>query len=520
MKLGKLYLVACKARLLAKTPKPCPELKLKLSELSSSFEPIVAADSSLPVRTHISLRRQWVLSFLGTTVLVVSALTYGAWWFAFQQTQAEVEKRLSSIGRSVATPNYPMTSTVLKAVAELTDTELLLLDASGRIVDSTLISKSVDSDIPIYQAAEGESLSGIKIDHAFRAPDDQLYHTGWLRFEGGESPNRSREIKWVGILMDQSTVKQMRSQALVLPLITGLATAIGLGAIAAWLTDRVVRRLQTVQRKVQRIAAGDYAPIELNGQRDELYELSRNVNRMAEELQLMESRIHSAERERLVHALAAGLSHDLRNTLTGARLAIQLHGKECQHDTESIAVAMRQLRLAEDQLMRWLRLSGEADSAAESQSQSLAEILDKVAELVRPMTEHLGSHFDALREPQLESISFRKSDLLTSAILNLALNAIQAAGQGGQIRMQTASKTPGWLEVEIRDNGPGPTPEVQARMFDPLVTTKREGVGLGLALVAQAAKELAGEVTWRRESNETIFCLRLPRTISRSLATE
>ena len=461
-----------------------------------------------------------MLSFLGTTVLVVSALTFGAWWFAYQQTQAEVEKRLSSIGRSVATPNYPMTSTVLKAVADLTDTELLLLDSSGRIVDSTLISKSLDSDAPVYEAAEGEATSGINIDHAFRAPDNQMYHAGWLRFEGSESPGRSQEVKWVGILMDQSTVKQMRSQALVLPLITGIATAIGLGAIAAWLTDRVVRRLQTVQRKVQRIAAGDYAPIELHGQQDELYELSMNVNHMAEELQLMEARIHSAERERLVHALAAGLSHDLRNTLTGARLAIQLHGKECQHDTESIEVAMRQLRLAEDQLMRWLRLSGEVDSRAESQSQSLAEILDKVTELVRPMTEHLGSHFDAIRSRERESITFRKSDLLTSAILNLTLNAIQAAGQGGRIRMQTSDSTPGWLEIEIRDNGPGPTAEVQTRMFDPLVTTKREGVGLGLALVAQAAKELAGEITWRRESNETIFCLRLPNAVLQKLSTK
>ena len=93
--------------------------------------------------------------------------------------------------------------------------------------------------------------------------------------------------------MDQATVRQMRWQALALPLITGFATAIGLGAIAGWLTDRVVRRLQTVQRKVQRIAAGDYAPIELAGQQDELFELTSNINRMAGELQQMESRIHA-----------------------------------------------------------------------------------------------------------------------------------------------------------------------------------------------------------------------------------
>ena len=467
-------------------------------------------NSDTPHSSPASLRRQWIFSFLGTTILVVGGLTFGAWWFAHRQTQAEVERRLTSIGHAVAAPNYPMTSTVLNAVAKLTDTQLLLLDNSGRIVDSTLMPTSSLPETPVFALADGEMYSGLKIDHAFRAPDNQLYHAGWLRFEGADAPGRSPQIAWVGILMDQSTVRQMRSQALVLPLITGLATAIGLGAIAAWLTERIVRRLQTVQRKVQRIAAGDYAPIELSGQHDELHELSSDVNRMAEELQLMEARIHSAERERLVHALAAGLSHDLRNTLTGARLAIQLHGKECHHDTESIEVAMRQLRLAEDQLMRWLRLGGEVSIGAESQALSLTEILDRVTELVQPMTEHFGSRLHALRSPELTSVTFQQSELLTSAVLNLLLNAIQAAGQGGRIELRTASSTPGWLTIEISDNGPGPTKDVQARMFDPLITTKREGVGLGLALVAKAAKELAGEISWSRELHQTVFCLRLP----------
>jgi signal transduction histidine kinase len=485
-----------------------------------------AADRQLSKsnRNSLSLRRQWVLSFLGTTVCVVSVLTFGAWWFAYQQTQAAVESRLTNIGRSVAAPNYPMTPPVVRAVAELTGTQLLLLDSSGQMVDSTLVSAESVADIPVFRPPASGISGGISIDHAFRAPDGQLYHAGWLQFEGADAPNRLHEIKWVGILIDQSTVRQMRSQALVLPLITGIATAIGLGAIAVWLTDRIVRRLQTVQRKVQRIAAGDYAPIDLSGQRDELYELSSNVNRMADELRLMEARIHSAERERLVHALAAGLSHDLRNTLTGARLAIQLHGKECTQDTESIAVAMRQLRLAEDQLMRWLRLGGETtkggSGGGESDTQPLGSILNKVVELIRPMLDHLGSRFEETRTREIEATSIQQSELLTSAILNLLLNAIQAAGQGGQIKLLATNSTPGWLMIEIRDNGPGPSAEVQARMFDPLVTTKREGVGLGLALVAQAAKELGGEINWRRETSETVFSLQLPSASRNIQVTE
>ncbi len=479
-----------------------------------------------------SLRRQWMLSFFGTTLLVTTCVTLAAWWYADWETRFVVEERLRSIGRSVAEPNYPMTPPVLRAVADLTDTQLILLDGQGDLVDATIqIPAQLKPKTPIKDLSSSELLdlrpkSGIHIDHDYRGPNGVSYHAGWLRFAGAESPGRMQPAAWVGILIDQATVRQMRWQALLLPMITGLATAIGLGTIAGWLTDRVVRRLQTVQRRVQRIAAGDYSTNELitadhaaasssshssvlgsSGQFDELDELTANVNQMADELRLMEARIHATERERLVHALAAGLSHDLRNTLTGARLAIQLHAKQCTDDTESIAVAMRQLRLAEDQLMRWLRLGGESEAA---ESMPLKEILDKALELVQPMSEHLRSQLLTARASELESKVFQRCELLTSAILNLLLNAIQAAGQGGRVDLATAVTEAAWLAIEISDNGPGPTADVQARMFSPLVTTKREGVGLGLALVAKAARELAGEISWRREGDRTVFSLRLP----------
>ena len=423
-----------------------------------------------------------------------------------------------------------MTPPVLRAVAELTDSQLILLDRRGIIVDTTLkIRTPSEPTLQTSQFTDSAS-TGIHIDHNYLGPDEVRYHAGWLRFAGADAPGRSQAIEWVGIMIDQAAVRQMRWQALVLPLITGLATAIGLGAIAGWLTDRVVRRLQTVQRRVQRIAGGDYSDLDSSiesannaasnnvasranrarAQQDELDELSANVNRMADELRLMEARIHSTERERLVHALAAGLSHDLRNTLTGARLAIQLHDKQCSGDTESIAVAVRQLRLAEDQLMRWLRLGGESESA---ESLPLKAILDKALELVQPMVEHSRSQLVTARQTELEAIVFQRCELLTSAVLNLLLNAIQAAGQAGRIELKTTATQvaeAAWLTIEISDNGPGPTAEVQARMFDPLVTTKREGVGLGLALVAKAAKELAGEISWQREADRTRFSLRLP----------
>ena len=60
------------------------------------------------------------------------------------------------------------------------------------------------------------------------------------------------------------------------------------------------------------------------------------------------------------------------------------------------------------------------------------------------------------------------------------------------------------------DSGPGPAPEVAARLFEPFVTGKPEGVGLGLAVARQVAEAHGGTIGWRRDGNLTCFAIELP----------
>ena len=61
----------------------------------------------------------------------------------------------------------------------------------------------------------------------------------------------------------------------------------------------------------------------------------------------------------------------------------------------------------------------------------------------------------------------------------------------------------------IRDNGPGPSTEIEKSMFEPFATTKREGVGLGLAMSKQIAQRQQGDIRWSRDSKWTEFVLRI-----------
>ena len=83
---------------------------------------------------------------------------------------------------------------------------------------------------------------------------------------------------------------------------------------------------------------------------------------------------------------------------------------------------------------------------------------------------------------------------------NVIGNAVEAAGPEGSVNVKLIGTT-----VEVIDTGPGPPPEIAAKLFEPFVTGKEEGIGLGLAVAKQAAEAHGGTLTWERRDGRTVF---------------
>jgi signal transduction histidine kinase len=251
---------------------------------------------------------------------------------------------------------------------------------------------------------------------------------------------------------------------------------------------------------------------------DELRDLTQAVNRTAAMLADYERQVRRTEQVRTVAQLGASLAHEMRNAATGCRMAVDLHAEACQcgNDPESLVVARRQLQLIESQLQRFLQV-GRPTEAMPRRRVDLSRVIDDLLPLVRPTAGH--AHVELTwRGPEEPILVDGDRDALAQTALNLILNAVEAVQQGPRLDfaprrvvVELRSLDADHAELSVTDTGPGPPEATSATLFEPFVTSKAEGAGLGLAVARQVVEAHGGSIGWRRLEGVTQFLIVLPQ---------
>jgi C4-dicarboxylate-specific signal transduction histidine kinase len=147
----------------------------------------------------------------------------------------------------------------------------------------------------------------------------------------------------------------------------------------------------------------------------------------------------------------------------------------------------------------------------------LRHLMDELLPLVRPAAQHAGVSLDCRIATDCVSVS-GDEEALSQVVLNLLLNAVQAAQQNG-IQRQEAQRVcvevgttaaHDEAEIVISDSGAGPAGSVAESLFEPFVTDKAEGAGLGLAVAKEVVAAHGGTIRWNRENGMTRFRVALP----------
>lgn len=234
---------------------------------------------------------------------------------------------------------------------------------------------------------------------------------------------------------------------------------------------------------------------------------------------LMERQLGQQGAVRSAAGVAAMLAHEIRNPLSGIRGAAQLLAAELDGEgrelTDLIIAEVERVRLLID------RMDAFTDTPRPFAPENIHAILShvrRVAETGFASTLLLKERYD----PSLPPVRGDR-DRLVQAFLNLVKNAAEASPPGGTITITTAFRQgvrmrrasgagrlslP--LEVCVIDEGEGPPAHIVNHLFDPFVSARRGGTGLGLPLVAKVIDDHGGIVEYERRDGRTIFHVLLP----------
>lgn len=219
---------------------------------------------------------------------------------------------------------------------------------------------------------------------------------------------------------------------------------------------------------------------------------------------------------------AAMLAHEIKNPLAGIRGAAQLLDAAANDETR------RMTRLIRDEVDRVAALIDRMEQFTDDrplvrQPENIYAILDHARRVATNGFAAQIEFRDAF-DPSLPPVLVHR-DSLVQILLNLIKNASEAAGTGGTVLLTTryrhgvavavgaGRKLSLPIELCVVDDGPGPPPEIAEHLFEPFVSSKASGRGLGLALVDKLVRDNGGIIQFAREGvpERTVFRLLLPR---------
>jgi two-component system sensor histidine kinase HydH len=322
--------------------------------------------------------------------------------------------------------------------------------------------------------------------------------------------------------ISESAVESQRAsrEGYLVMLFLGVAGPIGGLVVGYGVTRGLKRSIYRLSVRVQDLAQHldqDVGTVSVvaDGNLDALEEqmqfIVHKVEEVAKRLQQQQRDLLRTEQLSQVGQLAAGVAHEIRNPLTGIKLlveaALRPQGPRPlnMEDTQVIYREVKRLEQTVQQFLNFARMPAPQIAPCD-----LRDIIQQAWEAVqgKARQQHVEPAFHLPSEPVIISAD---AGQLNTVLVNLFLNALDAIRTEGNLEVHLAPADQGTIRLRVCDSGPGISPEIQEKLFQPFATNKPHGTGLGLYLSGRILDEHGGAISaMNRPEGGACFTVTLP----------
>jgi two-component system, NtrC family, nitrogen regulation sensor histidine kinase NtrY len=379
--------------------------------------------------------------------------------------------------------------------------EALKQDAvSGRVRPQEFTAAERDNWPPavqeFYASGEAENFilpghQGDQIQYLVRRPDGVALYAAPLN----------------GISMQQLSDQYTRARATVAAAGThnwrrGFTYTYLLLAAAIWLltflallyfAQRISQPIQELTKGLSKVAAGNMDYRVPEGRNDEIGSAVRAFNEMAEQLKQSQERLVYVTRLESWQALAKKMAHEVKNSLTPIRLtmeeiAVRQSGPAGDFYEQAAQIVVDEVQSLERRVRAFSEFS--AEPPVSPRTIDINSLLEERIAFLR--TAHPDIVYSTRLAPDHPRV-YADEDLVKGVLTNLLENAAQAVTPGGVVLGVTASAADK-ITIEVHDSGPGLSPQARGSLFQPSISFKRGGMGLGLSIARKSALLAGGDI--------------------------
>ncbi len=286
---------------------------------------------------------------------------------------------------------------------------------------------------------------------------------------------------------------------------------VGLTA-AALLARQVLRPLSEVTGAIGDLAANpdrSAPPLPVRS-RNEVGRLAESFNRMTTALRRSRAEATSAAKFAFAGQLAAMVAHEVRTPLAVMRSSAQLLGNRAlpsAQQSELVETIVAEVDRIERVVTELIQVARPVEPRFEATP--LDELLTRAAGFVAAQASR--QHIELVRDITAQPPARGDRDQLYQVLLNLIINALQALPPGGRLTLRSLAPHGGCVGFEVADDGPGLPAGIRDRVFEPFVSGRDDGTGLGLAFVERVVLAHQGTVTVHSQPGRgTVFAVRVP----------